>query len=184
MEKVHDPIPEKAKKAEKPAKLGDPSWGKDFKGNEEFDDPEKGPKKGKTKAAKKKKEEKDLVEIEHGDDEEGEPFNESKIRIVPPRKTFSGSATEDFEKFERAVEIWKGKYMMVSDRRLGSELMEVITGDAEDIVFARVKKGAEDIDSIMEALSQVYGPRLMPKTTAAINEFEDFRRGKRTLRTF
>ena len=54
-------------------------------------------------------------------DEDG---NEKFQKVVPPKKKFDGSG--DYENWRRGIHIWSAKYTNVSDKRLGSELMEII----------------------------------------------------------
>ena len=68
--------------------------------------------------------------------------------------------------------------------KLGAELMEVLSDQALDAVFAHVQEGCERLDVILQALDQRYGRKAMPKATAAVESFQKCVRGKKTLRTF
>ena len=104
-------------------------------------------------------------------------------RVEPPKKSFDG--TGDFEAFSRAVTIWSQKYpASVTDHQLGAELIEVVTGEAQETVFAHVPEGAETGEMIMAALRRRYGKKAMPKAMSAVENLASCKRGKKTLRSF
>ena len=131
------------------------------------------------------------VDAEHGGGkarvDDGEPDREPTknkdevyTKLVPPKKTYSG--TEDFELWERAITVWASKYVgQVSDGRLGAELMEVITGKAEETVFHHIEKGAETFSRIMQTLKTKHGRKGMPKATDATMKLAVCKRDKRTM---
>ena len=107
-------------------------------------------------------------------------------KIVPPKKRYAGERGEKFEQWERAIDIWRRKWERegVSDERLGEELMEIVEGDAVDVVYARVPKGEETFSKVMKALKDNYGRKNMPEATAVMREFQQLERGKSKLRDF
>ena len=114
---------------------------------------------------------------------EGAGVEEKKRKLEPPKCKFDGSG--DYEVFRRQVKVWLSKYPDVyQEQQLGAELMEVLSGDAIEAVFAVVDEGAEAISIIMQALDDRYGKAAMPKATSAVEQFASCKRGKRTLRTF
>ena len=113
-----------------------------------------------------------------------EEYESSRVRkLEPPKVRFSGS--EEYETFKRQVLIWEGKYEgKFSQLKLGAEVMEVLSDEALDAVFAHVPEKGERLDLIMAALDQRYGRKSMPKATSAVENFAKCVRGKRTLRSF
>ena len=114
----------------------------------------------------------------------GGPQVDLRPRLGPPKKGFSGNEDE-WRLWQRSAMIWKEKFAgMLTDRRLGLELLEVITGDAEDYVFSQVGEGQETFTSVMAALQDRYGRGAMPKTMKALADLAECRRHGRSIAMF
>ena len=107
----------------------------------------------------------------------------SERKLEPPKVKFDG--TGDYDTFRRQVLIWEGKYDgRYSQAKLGAELMEVVSAEALEAIFALVPEKSERLDLILKALDQRFGKKAMPKATAAVENFAKCTRGKKTLRSF
>ena len=124
------------------------------------------------------------AEVSDGEDVPVKPSKNSGPKLVPPKKKYGGGKSEDFDAWMRSIRIWSSKYPTYSSHELGAELMEVIEGDAEGVVFARVQEGEETFEEIMTALLDAYGKKSMPKATEYTRAFSNCRRGKKQLREF
>ena len=62
--------------------------------------------------------------------------------------------------------------------------MECLTGDAEELVYAKVVEGSETFTEVIGVLDRAFGDKGLPESLAALNEYNDFTRGKLTLMTF
>jgi len=122
------------------------------------------------------------VEPDEADDDVLEMKKTAKL--VPPKKQYSGQDADDFENWKRAVQIWRNKFPWVSDKRMGAELMEVITDKAETTVYASIPDGEETYSRIMKILELRHGKRAMPKTMEYSLKFQKCVRGKETMREF
>ena len=133
-----------------------------------------GKKKGAPKKAAKPKSD---VSVE--DDDERDP------RLVPPKKTFSGeSERANYQNWRRGITVWRNQYDHQSESKLGAKLMEVVVGDAEDLVFATLEEGTELYDEIMRVLDGAFGERGLPESLSAINTYNACSREKDSLGTF
>ena len=111
-------------------------------------------------------------------DEQPEP------KLAAPQKKFSGADREKFVGWRRGIKVWRRRYVTTSEAKLGSALMEAITDAAEEAVFARVPEGQETYTNIMEAMEEAYGEKAIPSTAKYIQEYQECKRGKRSLSEF
>lgn len=106
-------------------------------------------------------------------------------RLLPPKKTFEGAQDkEKYTNWRRATMLWRSKYELTSDKRLGASLCEVIGGEAEDLVFASLAEGGETFTAVMEILDGAYGEKGLPEAIQAQNAFDEAKRGKKSLGDF
>ena len=105
-------------------------------------------------------------------------------KITALAKKYTGSKSEDFQSWSRTARIWRGKYPQSSDSEMGAHLMESITDAAETQVYAMIDEGREGFTAIMQALTLAFGRGAMPEATKAIDAFERFKRGKKSVRDY
>ncbi len=106
-------------------------------------------------------------------------------RLLPPKKVFEGAQDKDkYSNWRRATMLWRGKYEVTSDKRLGASLCEVIGGEAEDLVFASLAEGDETFTAVMEILDGAYGEKGLPEAIQAQNAYDEAKRGKKSLGDF
>ncbi len=116
----------------------------------------------------------------------GESSSEPEVdepKLTVPKKEFSGDKPK-FENWKRSVQLWRSKYPSQNQKMLGANLMECISGDAEDSIFANLEPGAETYDAIMATLERAYGDRDLAASTRIVSEFKELKRGKLSLSSF
>ena len=115
-----------------------------------------------------------------------ESTSESEVeepKLTVPKKEFTGDKPK-FENWKRSVQLWRSKYPSQSQKMLGANLMECISGDAEDTIFANLEPGAETYDAVMATLVRAYGDRDLAASTRIVSEYKELKRGKLSLSTF
>ena len=133
----------------------------------------------KAKAKAKAKAVSQPIEVEPDSEDDRDP------RLVVPKKTFAGEQErEQYRNWRRGISIWRSQYSKQSEQKLGAKLMEVLLGDAEDIVFATLPSGGESYSAILEVLDSAFGDKGLPEALSALNDFNACVRGKQTLASF
>ena len=128
---------------------------------------------------KKDSEEEESEESEESEEEERDP------KLEKPKKDFKGEEErEKYKSWRRGITIWRNQYSKQSELKLGAKLMECLTGDAEELVYAKVVEGSETFTEVIGVLDRAFGDKGLPESLAALNEYNDFTRGKLTLMTF
>ena len=105
-------------------------------------------------------------------------------KLEPPKCRYDG--TGDYDVFRRQAQVWCDKYAECSytEKQLGAELLEVLSGEAIGAVFATVEPGMEAVSYVFDALDARFGKKAMPKATSAVEELASCTRGKMSLRQF
>ena len=119
------------------------------------------------------------------DAEYGEEDFDKKQKLVPPQKKFSGEdGAEDIDAVLRGWRMWKEKYPLKTDRALGRELMEAVTGRAEKLVYQQISEGNETYSAVYALIAKKFGWKKIVRTTKVEMTYEAFSRGNMKMREF
>ena len=106
------------------------------------------------------------------------------VRLKPPAMTFDGKKRE-YRTWRRLVSEWqtrhKGRH---SSRRLGSELLDAITGEARLAVLALVPEGTVTLRTVLEAMDATYGIAKLPRLLQALRKLRGCVRGREPYQIF
>ncbi len=147
-------------------------------------EPKKSTKAAPKKTVAPKAKAKAAAPVDDGSDSDSDEDSEGDPRLVPPKKVFSGEDRDKYTNWRRSVVLWRSKYKHASSSRLGACLMEVIEGDAEDVIYAQLAEGEETYSAIMGILDSSYGEKGLPETLAAQHDYDSCARGKKSLTEF
>jgi len=87
--------------------------------------------------------------------ESGSESEVDEPKLTVPKKKLNGEQ-EKFGNWKRSINVWRSKYPSQGQKMLGPNLMECISGDAEDTIFANLEPGAETYDAIMPMLERAH----------------------------